>query len=158
MLCLPSPHTHPPHTLHTHTPLTQLASAIQYLHSCNIIYRDLKSDNVLVWRFPDPLEAIPKPPPGQQLGMETVFVKLSDYGISQFAATQGARGLVGTPGFIAPEILKYQGREVSLPYTMMRINPPPPPYVHYDAYQPTPLPRMYIMRCINPPPSPVCTL
>lgn len=40
-------------------------------------------------------------------------MKLSDYGISQFAATQGARGLVGTPGFIAPEILKYQGREVS---------------------------------------------
>ncbi len=71
---------------------------------------------MLVWRFPDPLEAIPKPPPGQQLGMETVFVKLSDYGISQFAATQGARGLVGTPGFISPEILKYQGREVSLRY------------------------------------------
>ena len=44
--------------------------------------------------------------------METVLLKLSDYGISQFAATQGARGLVGTPGFMAPEILKYHGKEV----------------------------------------------
>ena len=38
-------------------------------------------------------------------------VKLSDYGISQFASIQGAKGLVGTPGFMAPEILKYHGKE-----------------------------------------------
>ena len=38
-------------------------------------------------------------------------VKLSDYGISQFASTQGAKGHVGTPGFMAPEILKYYGKE-----------------------------------------------
>jgi serine/threonine protein kinase len=46
------------------------------------------------------------------MGMSSVLVKLSDYGISQFAATQGARGMVGTAGFIAPEILKYHGKEV----------------------------------------------
>ena len=85
----------------------QVASAIQYLHSCNIIYRDLKSDNILVWQFPDPHDSIP-----YSLGPETVTVKLSDYGISQYVATQGARGLVGTPGFMAPEILKYHGKEV----------------------------------------------
>ena len=39
------------------------------------------------------------------------YVKLSGCIISQFAPTQGARGLVGTPGFIAPEILKYHGKE-----------------------------------------------
>lgn len=38
-------------------------------------------------------------------------VKVSDYGISQFASTQGAKGLVGTPGFMAPEILMYYGKE-----------------------------------------------
>ena len=38
-------------------------------------------------------------------------MKLSDYGISQFASTQGAKGLVGTPGFMAPEILMYYGKE-----------------------------------------------
>ena len=53
---------------------------------------------------------------GSDLGQDSVQIKLSDYGISQFAATQGARGLVGTPGFIAPEILKYQGKEVSCCY------------------------------------------
>jgi len=39
-------------------------------------------------------------------------VKLSDYGISQFASINGVLGLAGTPGFIAPEILKYNGKEV----------------------------------------------
>ena len=39
-------------------------------------------------------------------------MKLSDYGISQYVAKQGALGYVGTPGFIAPEILKYHGKEV----------------------------------------------
>ena len=88
--------------------LLQVASALQYLHDNKIIYRDLKSDNVLVWKFPDPQDPIPV------YGTDSVLVKLSDYGISQFVATQGARGLVGTPGFMAPEMLKYQGKEVRM--------------------------------------------
>ena len=33
----------------------QVAKAVDYLHSAmNVIYKDLKSDNVLVWRFPRP--------------------------------------------------------------------------------------------------------
>ena len=66
---------------------------------------------MLVWHFPEPRESIPIAL-GAGMGRASVLVKLSDYGISQFVATQGARGLVGTPGFIAPEILKYQGKEV----------------------------------------------
>lgn len=91
-------------------PPPQTAQAIKYLHKCAIIYRDLKSDNILVWRFPDAGLSLPA---SVRLGPDTVLVKLSDYGISQFAATQGARGLLGTPGFMAPEILKYHGREVT---------------------------------------------
>ena len=90
-------------------PPTQISSALAYLHTMDIIYRDCKSDNVLVCRFPDPHDLISR---GVPLDTNVVLVKLSDYGISQFAATQGARGLVGTPGFMAPEILKYHGREV----------------------------------------------
>ena len=94
-------------------PPVQVASAIEYLHCCTIIYRDLKSDNILVWQFPEPQDLVPS---GCPLGTEWVYVKLSDYGISQFVATQGARGLVGTPGFMAPEILKYHGREVGFDF------------------------------------------
>ena len=67
----------------------QVASAIWYLHDCDIIYRDLKGDNVLVWSLDE---------------STLVNVKLSDYGISCFATPQGVAGEEGTPGYQAPEI------------------------------------------------------
>ena len=60
----------------------------------------------MVWKFPDPQDSIPV------CGIDDVFIKLSDYGLSQFIAMQGARGMVGTPGFMAPEILKPCGKWV----------------------------------------------
>ena len=79
---------------------------MQYLHDNNIVYRDVKSNNVLVWKFPGPQDPI------SVHEADNVLVKLCDYEISRFIATQGARGLVGTPGIMAPEMLKYQGKEV----------------------------------------------
>lgn len=67
----------------------QVASAIWYLHDCDIIYRDLKGDNVLVWSLDE---------------STLLNVKLSDYGISCFATPQGVAGEEGTPGYQAPEI------------------------------------------------------
>lgn len=69
--------------------LGQVASAIWYLHDCDIIYRDLKADNVLVWSLDE---------------TSLLNVKLSDYGISCFATPQGVAGEEGTPGYQAPEI------------------------------------------------------
>jgi len=69
--------------------LSQVASAIWYLHDCDIIYRDLKADNVLVWSLDE---------------SNLLNVKLSDYGISCFATPQGVSGEEGTPGYQAPEI------------------------------------------------------
>ena len=66
-----------------------MAHALFYLHHGKIIYRDLKSDNILVFSLDEE---------------DPVNVKLSDYGISTFATPQGVLGEGGTPGFQAPEV------------------------------------------------------
>ncbi|XP_062868607.1 leucine-rich repeat serine/threonine-protein kinase 1 isoform X2 [Trichomycterus rosablanca] len=67
----------------------QVAAGLAYLHRKNIIFCDLKSDNILVWslRVEDSLN-----------------IKLSDYGISRQSFHEGALGVEGTPGYQAPEI------------------------------------------------------
>ena len=79
----------------------QVAKAMSYLHEHSIIYRDLKSDNVLVWNLPSHLEAHPT---------SKVDVKIADYGISRSVLPSGAKGFGGTPPFIAPEILQHAGK------------------------------------------------
>ena len=76
----------------------QIASALGFLHQRNVIYFDLKSDNVLVWKYPLP----------RAKADYRVLLKLTDYGISRVSGeafeirTSGANG---TPGYIAPEVL-----------------------------------------------------
>uniref|UniRef100_A0A914YRE1 Protein kinase domain-containing protein n=1 Tax=Panagrolaimus superbus TaxID=310955 RepID=A0A914YRE1_9BILA len=79
----------------------QIAKAIEYLHTSKIIFRDLKSENVLVWRFPLP----------RAIG--DVRVKLGDYGISRFSYPSGYINTVigGTEGFMAPEIMRANGEQ-----------------------------------------------
>ncbi|XP_068131196.1 leucine-rich repeat serine/threonine-protein kinase 1 isoform X2 [Hyperolius riggenbachi] len=67
----------------------QIASGLSYLHKKNVIFCDLKSDNILVWSLDV---------------RETVNIKLSDYGISRLSFHEGALGVEGTPGYQAPEI------------------------------------------------------
>ncbi|XP_076980135.1 leucine-rich repeat serine/threonine-protein kinase 1 isoform X1 [Tamandua tetradactyla] len=67
----------------------QIASGLAYLHKKNIIFCDLKSDNILVWCLDV---------------TEHVNIKLSDYGISRQSFHEGALGVEGTPGYQAPEI------------------------------------------------------
>ncbi|XP_013855653.1 leucine-rich repeat serine/threonine-protein kinase 1 [Austrofundulus limnaeus] len=67
----------------------QVAVGLAYLHRKNIIFCDLKSDNILVWS----LEV-----------QDPVNIKLSDYGISRHSFHEGALGVEGTPGYQAPEV------------------------------------------------------
>ncbi|XP_019333124.1 leucine-rich repeat serine/threonine-protein kinase 1 isoform X2 [Alligator mississippiensis] len=73
----------------THKIAYQIAAGLTYLHKKNIIFCDLKSDNILVWSLDV---------------KEHINIKLSDYGISRQSFHEGALGVEGTPGYQAPEI------------------------------------------------------
>jgi calcium/calmodulin-dependent protein kinase I len=71
----------------------KILKAIEYLHMMGIVHRDLKPENLL-------LSDRSKNPE----------VKISDFGLSKiFNETQLMRTACGTPGYVAPEVLKRQG-------------------------------------------------
>ena len=69
----------------------QLVLAIEHLHKHNIIYRDLKPENVLIDR--------------------KGFIKVTDFGLSKdnIVDDQCAKTFCGTPEYLAPEIIKNEG-------------------------------------------------
>ena len=75
----------------------QICHTIAYLHSKNICHRDLKLANILLME-PDPQS----------------LLKVSDFGVSKvWSATNHLESMVGTPAFMAPEVLALGPRHSS---------------------------------------------
>ncbi|XP_075054994.1 serine/threonine-protein kinase DCLK2 isoform X1 [Mixophyes fleayi] len=69
-----------------------LSSAMDYLHSLNIVHRDIKPENLLVCEYPD----------------KTKSLKLGDFGLA--TVVDGPLYTVcGTPTYVAPEIIAETG-------------------------------------------------
>lgn len=80
----------------------QLLHALKYLHSCGAIHRDLKPENVMVCKCKDnEIKHLPR-------------VKLIDFGLSTMLEPGqfGTKSRVGTPGYMAPEILNDDSESV----------------------------------------------
>jgi len=87
--------------------IVQLLRGVEYCHSNNVIHGDIKPENVLLTRRP----------PTDVVDAEGVFTapgciyKLCDFGNAQIlpqtepATTAVVAGMVGTPGYMAPEVM-----------------------------------------------------
>ncbi len=73
--------------------LRPIVDAIKYCHSMNIVHRDIKPENLLY----------------SSKDMSKAIIKVSDFGLARFISPETlASTTCGTPGYVAPEILKQE--------------------------------------------------
>ena len=66
-----------------------LVDAIRYCHQIGIIHRDLKPENLLY-----------------ETTDQNAIIKISDFGLARYVQNELATTACGTPGYVAPEIVK----------------------------------------------------
>ena len=74
----------------------QIASALEYLHRKDVVYRTLKASSILVWSLDF---------------AEEVNVKLSNFERARFKSPSGLLGKTSFASYPAPEMLRYSFRE-----------------------------------------------
>ena len=97
----------------------QVLAGLAYLHSCDIIHRDIKGCNILV--------------------AKDGTVKLADFGVSAKMSEQDKRfSVVGTPYWMAPEVIEMTGHHTasdvwSLGCTVIELLTGEPPYFQLQS-------------------------
>lgn len=81
--------------------MKQVLDALSYLHAKGIVHRDLKPENLL---YASPAPDAP--------------IKLADFGLAKIVSSGGQSSVMhttcGTPGYVAPEVLKNDGYDTQV--------------------------------------------
>jgi serine/threonine protein kinase len=73
----------------------QILLAISYFHEINLVHRDLKLENIMVYI-------------AQQGQASSMCCKVTDFGFASYCGREGLSMPLGTPLYMAPEIISQQ--------------------------------------------------